>query len=86
LRKQVEELRGGVAAEPDSVEPPPEVNTLAEPAVPAASVATPAPSSSVWQRIERLPRNRLDTALLVLGALAVVYAGLWQIALALGFS
>jgi hypothetical protein len=81
LRGQVEELRGSAAIEHVPVEP--QAVVVAETMV----VAEPAaPSPSMWQRIERLPRNRLDTALLVLGALAVVYASLWQIALALGFS
>jgi len=98
LRQQVEELRGAAvqideAAPESDVLPAPEPAPVAAPApARAAAVASSAPTTvaqpsvGVWQRLEQMPRNRLDMLLLVLGAVVVLYAGLWQIALALGFS
>jgi hypothetical protein len=40
----------------------------------------------LWQRIEGFSPRRMDHLLLLLGLLVVLYAGLWQIAQALGFS
>lgn len=92
LRQQVEELRGGAYVDeaPGTQLPAPE---SAPTRVKAEDSAPPVPSASppqqrvdFWQRIERLPRNRLDATLLVVGAVVVLYAGLWQIAVFLGFS
>jgi len=79
-----------VAAPPAASAAPPVAQTVAAPP-PAprpqpATVPAPGPAGpSAWQRFEQMPRGQLEKALIVVGVLIVVYAGLWQIAIALGF-
>jgi hypothetical protein len=78
---------------PASSSPPPAAPTARTgpstaahpPATSATSTATSA-LSSAWQRFEQMPRGQMEKILIVVGVLIVVYAGLWQIAMALGFA
>jgi hypothetical protein len=74
-----------VASVPPRVEPPapPSPPRIERPSAPARQPRA-AQGSDFWQRLEQFP-PRADTALLLLGLLVVLYAGLWQIAQVLGF-
>jgi hypothetical protein len=76
-RRRVE-IRG------DTAIPDPAVN-IAPPPPPPAPRPQPSPGPSGWQRFEQMPRGQLEKALIVIGVLIMVYVGLWQMALALGF-
>jgi hypothetical protein len=49
-----------------------------------AVVTRPKSASSAWQRLDRLPH--LESYMIAVGLLLVLYVGLWQLALALGFA